>query len=150
MARVLRLFFFLLLSAALVPPPLAAAAGPAKVPLALYYESLCPYCSRFIVSRLAGIFEDGLIDAVDLLLVPYGNARVRGANNTINCQVLSAIQFPLAFPREPSIQLPTLISGLVVVLNYHIDSVDVVIDRRILPSERKASFLISVSLLTHT
>uniref|UniRef100_A0ACD5XJJ4 Uncharacterized protein n=1 Tax=Avena sativa TaxID=4498 RepID=A0ACD5XJJ4_AVESA len=89
MARVLPLFSFLLLSAALVPPPamaMAAAAGPPKVPLALYYESLCPYCSRFIVNHLAGIFQDGLIDAVDLLLVPYGNAHVRGANNTISCQ----------------------------------------------------------------
>jgi interferon gamma-inducible protein 30 len=108
MARVLRLFFFLLLSAALVPPPSAAAAeGPAKVSLALYYESLCPYCSRFIVNHLAGIFDDGLIDAVDLLLVPYGNAHVRGTNNTINCQVMSAIsviQFP--FPHESSSSLP--------------------------------------------
>jgi interferon gamma-inducible protein 30 len=90
MARDLRLFFVLLVisAAGLVPPP-AAAAGPAKVPLALYYESLCPYCSRFIVNHLAGIFDDGLIDIVDLLLVPYGNAHVRDPNNTINCQVLS-------------------------------------------------------------
>jgi len=65
---------------------MAAAAGPPKVPLALYYESLCPYCSRFIVNHLAGIFKNGLIDAVDILLVPYGNAHVRGANNTISCQ----------------------------------------------------------------
>lgn len=63
---------------------LPEAAG--KVSLGLYYESLCPYCSRFIVNRLAGIFEDGLIDAVDLRLVPYGNARV-GSNGDISCQV---------------------------------------------------------------
>ncbi|KAM0868188.1 hypothetical protein ACQ4PT_041496 [Festuca glaucescens] len=89
MARDLRLLFVLLVlsAAALVPPPaVAASAGPAKVPLALYYESLCPYCSRFIVNHLAGIFDDGLVDIVDLLLVPYGNAHVRDPNNTINCQ----------------------------------------------------------------
>ncbi|VAI06644.1 unnamed protein product [Triticum turgidum subsp. durum] len=95
--------FVLLLPAilgALLPP--AAAAGPPKVSLALYYESLCPYCSRFIVTRLAGIFDSGLIHAVDLLLVPYGNAHVRGANNTISCQVLplalSVIQSPINSP----------------------------------------------------
>ncbi|XP_006649924.1 gamma-interferon-responsive lysosomal thiol protein-like isoform X1 [Oryza brachyantha] len=83
-----RLLLVALVSAAAVVagallPPRAEAAG--KVSLALYYESLCPYCSRFIVNHLAGIFEDGLIDAVDLRLVPYGNAHV-GANNTISCQ----------------------------------------------------------------
>lgn len=86
-----RLLLFVLLSAAvgaLLPPwgsSAAAVAAEAKVSLALYYETLCPYCSRFIVNHLAGIFDDGLIDAVDLLLVPYGNARV-GSNNTISCQ----------------------------------------------------------------
>uniref|UniRef100_A0A0D9VSY6 Gamma-interferon-inducible lysosomal thiol reductase n=1 Tax=Leersia perrieri TaxID=77586 RepID=A0A0D9VSY6_9ORYZ len=70
---------------ALLPQPRAEAAAE-KVPLALYYETLCPYCSRFIVNHLAGIFEDGLIAAVDLRLVPYGNAHVVGANNTITCQ----------------------------------------------------------------
>ncbi|KAL6902305.1 hypothetical protein ACP4OV_005181 [Aristida adscensionis] len=63
-----------------------AAAEAGKVSLELYYESLCPYCSRFIVNGLAGIFEDGLIGAVDLRLVPYGNARV-GANSDISCQI---------------------------------------------------------------
>jgi interferon gamma-inducible protein 30 len=60
--------------------------SPSKVSL-----TLCLYCSRFIVNHLAGIFHDGLIDAVDLLLVPYGNAHVHGANNTINCQVMPPI-----------------------------------------------------------
>uniref|UniRef100_A0A0D9Z5X3 Uncharacterized protein n=1 Tax=Oryza glumipatula TaxID=40148 RepID=A0A0D9Z5X3_9ORYZ len=71
---------------ALLPGCAAAAAAGEKVPLALYYETLCPYCSRFIVNHLAGIFEDGIVDAVDLRLVPYGNAHVVGANNTISCQ----------------------------------------------------------------
>jgi interferon gamma-inducible protein 30 len=104
MARALPLCFLLLLSAALVPPPamaMAAAAGPPKVPLALYYESLCPYCSRFIVNHLAGIFKNGLIDAVDLLLVPYGNAHVRGANNTISCQVMMSVVPSIPFSAVP-------------------------------------------------
>ncbi|CAA7406246.1 unnamed protein product [Spirodela intermedia] len=56
-----------------------------KVQLELYYETLCPYCSRFIVNFLSKIFIDGLIDIVDLNLVPYGNARV-ASNGTITCQ----------------------------------------------------------------
>ncbi|WVZ56619.1 hypothetical protein U9M48_007116 [Paspalum notatum var. saurae] len=82
------LFVLLLLLALLLLVPQrgsASAEEAEKVSLELYYESLCPYCSRFIVNRLAGIFEDGLIDAVELRLVPYGNARV-GSNNEITCQ----------------------------------------------------------------
>jgi interferon, gamma-inducible protein 30 len=81
--RRLHLLAALLLAASLAP---AAAEAAGKVSLELYYESLCPYCSRFIVNRLAGVFKDGLIDAVDLRLVPYGNARV-GSNGEISCQV---------------------------------------------------------------
>lgn len=77
----------LLLAAALLPPHGAASLVTAgKVSLELYYESLCPYCSRFIVNRLAGVFEDGLIDIVNLRLLPYGNAHV-GSNSEISCQV---------------------------------------------------------------
>ena len=76
---------------AFLPRSPAAAEGAKKVSLVLYYESLCPYCSRFIVNHLAGIFEDGLIDAVDLRLVPYGNARV-GSNGDISCQVKTEAQ----------------------------------------------------------
>jgi interferon gamma-inducible protein 30 len=77
---------FLLL---LLASPLAAAAGgeaTGKVAVALYYETLCPYSARFVVDHLAKIFEDGLLDAVDLTLVPYGNARVH-AGGEITCQV---------------------------------------------------------------
>lgn len=63
----------------------ATAASAPKVPLALYYEALCPYCSNFIVNYLSKIFTDGLLDIVDLNLVPYGNARI-GSNNSITCQ----------------------------------------------------------------
>ncbi|XP_062208868.1 gamma-interferon-responsive lysosomal thiol protein-like [Phragmites australis] len=75
----------LLLALVLLYSAAASPASGAKVSLALYYESLCPYCSRFIVNHLAGIFDDGLIDVVDLRLVPYGNAHV-GSNNEISCQ----------------------------------------------------------------
>ncbi|KAJ4725518.1 Gamma-interferon-inducible lysosomal thiol reductase [Melia azedarach] len=56
-----------------------------KVSLELYYETLCPYCSNFIVNYLPRLFENNLISAVDLKLIPYGNARI-GPNNTITCQ----------------------------------------------------------------
>ncbi|TVU47419.1 hypothetical protein EJB05_07020 [Eragrostis curvula] len=88
--RLLLLPAVLLLAAALLPArssasPATTAAGAGKVSLELYYESLCPYCSRFIVNRLAGIFKDGIIDVVDLRLVPYGNAHI-GSNSQISCQ----------------------------------------------------------------
>ncbi|XP_027190767.1 gamma-interferon-responsive lysosomal thiol protein [Cicer arietinum] len=56
-----------------------------KVSLELYYESLCPYCSNFIVNYLPKIFEQDLISIVDLKLVPWGNAKLRG-NSTFDCQ----------------------------------------------------------------
>ncbi|KAI3903719.1 hypothetical protein MKX01_038721 [Papaver californicum] len=60
-------------------------ADASKVSLALYYESLCPYCSNFMVNYLPKIFSNGLIDIIDLKLVPYGNARV-STDNVITCQ----------------------------------------------------------------
>ncbi|KAK2982729.1 hypothetical protein RJ640_025145, partial [Escallonia rubra] len=59
--------------------------GGEKVTLALYYETLCPYCSNCIVNYLPKLFDGGLIDIVDLKLVPYGNAKI-GNNNSITCQ----------------------------------------------------------------
>ncbi|XVF05793.1 hypothetical protein REPUB_Repub05bG0203200 [Reevesia pubescens] len=56
-----------------------------KVSLALYYESLCPYSANFIVNYLNKLFEDDLITIVDLRLVPWGNAKLKG-NGTFNCQ----------------------------------------------------------------
>ncbi|OIT06852.1 PREDICTED: gamma-interferon-inducible lysosomal thiol reductase-like [Nicotiana attenuata] len=56
-----------------------------KVSLTLYYESLCPYCSNFIVNYLPKVFKNGLIDVVDLKLVPWGNTKIQ-ANNTFKCQ----------------------------------------------------------------
>jgi hypothetical protein len=79
----------LLLLLASSPAAAAGDKGPEKVAVALYYESLCPYSARFVVDRLARVFEDGLLDAVDLTLVPYGNARVH-AGGEISCQVRRA------------------------------------------------------------
>ncbi|KAJ8440209.1 hypothetical protein Cgig2_023974 [Carnegiea gigantea] len=56
-----------------------------EVSLDLYYESLCPYSANFIANELATIFDNGLIDIVDLKLYPWGNAKIRG-DNSINCQ----------------------------------------------------------------
>ncbi|KAF8018774.1 hypothetical protein BT93_H3623 [Corymbia citriodora subsp. variegata] len=73
----------------LLASPLAVAGSGGdggKVELVLYYETLCPYCSNFIVNHLAKAFDSSLISILDLKLVPYGNARI-GANDTITCQV---------------------------------------------------------------
>jgi interferon gamma-inducible protein 30 len=57
-----------------------------KVSLGLYYESLCPYSANFIINYLPKLFETDLISIVDLNLVPWGNAKLRG-NDTFDCQV---------------------------------------------------------------
>ncbi|KAF5751337.1 gamma-interferon-inducible lysosomal thiol reductase-like isoform X1 [Tripterygium wilfordii] len=49
-----------------------------KVSLGLYYESLCLYSANFIVNYLVKLFEDDLICIMDLKLVPWGNAKIRG------------------------------------------------------------------------
>ncbi|XP_040992017.1 gamma-interferon-responsive lysosomal thiol protein-like [Juglans microcarpa x Juglans regia] len=56
-----------------------------KVSLGLYYESLCPYSANFIINYLVKLFETDLISVVDLNLVPWGNAKIRG-NDTFDCQ----------------------------------------------------------------
>ncbi|XP_055829589.1 gamma-interferon-responsive lysosomal thiol protein-like [Solanum dulcamara] len=56
-----------------------------KVSLTLYYESLCPGCSNFIVNYLPKIFKNGMINFVDLKLVPWGNTKIQ-PNNTFKCQ----------------------------------------------------------------
>lgn len=63
-----------------------------KVSLGVYYESNCPYSLLFVVEDLYKIFYNGLIDIVDLHLVPWGNARILD-NSTIQYQVLGAICF---------------------------------------------------------
>ncbi|KAF5930778.1 hypothetical protein HYC85_031651 [Camellia sinensis] len=91
-----RLSFLLLffITAAILFPNLSSASSresvknseKSKVTLAIYYESLCPYCSNFIVNDLVELFESGLISDVDLKLIPYGNARI-GPNDTLTCQI---------------------------------------------------------------
>ncbi|KAI3866312.1 hypothetical protein MKW98_007967 [Papaver atlanticum] len=56
-----------------------------KVILALHYETLCPYCSNFMVNYLPQIFKNGLIDIIDLQLIPYGNAKIT-SDKVITCQ----------------------------------------------------------------
>ncbi|XP_020266657.1 GILT-like protein F37H8.5, partial [Asparagus officinalis] len=73
----------LAISSLCLPPSSSAHAS--KVTLSLYYETLCPYCSNFMVNYLPKIFEKGLSSIVDIELVPYGNARV-GSNGSIACQ----------------------------------------------------------------
>lgn len=64
-----------------------AAAKSQKVKLSLYYESLCPYCANFIENQLVKVFNTDLSTIVNLRLVPYGNAQIRGPDKTIICQV---------------------------------------------------------------
>ncbi|MFS7902802.1 putative gamma interferon inducible lysosomal thiol reductase GILT [Helianthus anomalus] len=73
------------LAATLVQSSATPVAGE-KVKLALYYEALCPSCTYFILNDLSKIFDNGLIDIVDLKLSPYGNAKI-SSNGTIVCQV---------------------------------------------------------------
>lgn len=74
-----------------IPPSLSfgedAAAKSQKVKLSLYYESLCPYCANFIENQLVKVFNTDLSTIVNLRLVPYGNAQIRGPDKTIICQV---------------------------------------------------------------
>ncbi|KAH9736712.1 gamma interferon inducible lysosomal thiol reductase family protein expressed [Citrus sinensis] len=63
-----------------------AAAKSQKVKLSLYYESLCPYCANFIENQLVKVFNTDLSTIVNLRLVPYGNAQIRGPDKTIICQ----------------------------------------------------------------
>ncbi|EAY76352.1 hypothetical protein OsI_04287 [Oryza sativa Indica Group] len=53
--------------------------------MSVYYETLCPFCSGFVVNDLARIFRDGLSPVVDLRLVPFGNGRV-SPDGSITCQ----------------------------------------------------------------
>ncbi|EEF35685.1 Gamma-interferon-inducible lysosomal thiol reductase precursor, putative [Ricinus communis] len=58
----------------------------AKVNLSVYYEALCPSCADFIVRNLMTIFNNGLIDIINLRMIPWGNAHVNRVNNTMVCQ----------------------------------------------------------------
>ncbi|XP_076957227.1 gamma-interferon-responsive lysosomal thiol protein-like [Bidens hawaiensis] len=78
------LFLIVSLVATLVTSSLSQV-GEDKVKLNLYYESLCPNSEDFIINYLPKMFNNGLIDIVDLKLSPYGNAGLLD-NGTIVCQ----------------------------------------------------------------
>lgn len=60
-----------------------------KVNLSVYYGSLCQPCSTFIIKNLQEIFYNGLINIINLQLVPWANAYINNdTNNSIICQVL--------------------------------------------------------------
>ncbi|KAM3333456.1 hypothetical protein ACQJBY_028507 [Aegilops geniculata] len=64
---------------------LSPACSARRVSVAVYYETLCPFCSRFVVNDLARIFQNGLSSNVDLRLVPFGNERV-SPDGSMSCQ----------------------------------------------------------------
>ncbi|XP_045833735.1 gamma-interferon-responsive lysosomal thiol protein-like [Trifolium pratense] len=57
-----------------------------KVNLSIYYDSLCQSCAIFIVKNIEEIFNNDLIDIVNLQLVPWANSYVNQTNNSISCQ----------------------------------------------------------------
>lgn len=63
-----------------------AETGVEKVKVELYSEALCPYCAEFIVNYLNPFFNNGIIDIVELRIIPYGNAHV-DSSGTMVCQV---------------------------------------------------------------
>ncbi|KAL3518023.1 hypothetical protein ACH5RR_020612 [Cinchona calisaya] len=79
------LILFLIISSFRTNSSLISVNSSQKVTLELYYETLCPYCSIFIVDYLYKIFNTGLIEIINLKLIPYGNAKIR-PNSTIACQ----------------------------------------------------------------
>lgn len=53
-----------------------------KVRIELYYETLCPYCRRFISKSLVPLWEDkNFRDIVNITMVPYGNAMTLAVAN---------------------------------------------------------------------
>jgi interferon gamma-inducible protein 30 len=47
-----------------------------KLSIKVYYESLCPGCSQFISEQMnIALSAKGVLDVIDLHLVPYGNAK---------------------------------------------------------------------------
>ena len=66
-----------------------SAAVAQKVQVALYYESLCPYCQDTITGSFKTAFATpGFLDMADVLMVPYGNAHqyASGDSWTFTCQ----------------------------------------------------------------
>lgn len=63
-------------------------AKPGNVNLSVYYETLSPTCSNFIVQNLEGVFNNDLISIINLRLVPWGDANISKSNNACICKVI--------------------------------------------------------------
>ncbi|KAH8954067.1 hypothetical protein BDL97_08G060500 [Sphagnum fallax] len=83
MARLLQIWSASMLLLVLMILP--AVQGVEKVKVELYSESLCPYCANFIINYLNPFFNNGLIDIVELRIIPYGNAHIH-ADGSLTCQ----------------------------------------------------------------
>ncbi|KAH9554287.1 hypothetical protein CY35_08G056900 [Sphagnum magellanicum] len=83
MARFLQIWSTSMLFLVLMILP--AVQGVEKVKVELYSESLCPYCANFIINYLNPFFNNGLIDIVELRIIPYGNAHIH-ADGSLTCQ----------------------------------------------------------------
>lgn len=58
-----------------------------KVNLSVYYDTLNPNCSSFIVKNLAQVFDQDLITILNLRFVPWGDAHFNKSTNATICQV---------------------------------------------------------------
>ncbi|KAK9124603.1 hypothetical protein Sjap_014205 [Stephania japonica] len=82
--RFVYLFLLSYVSCLICSPSSPSSVTAKNVSLSLYYETLCPYSADLIVNGFSKIFDNGLIDIVDLKLVPYGNTRV-GSDGSMTC-----------------------------------------------------------------
>jgi len=66
---------------------LASAAQGAKVPITVYYESLCPDSAKFINEQVYPAVKNELRDHVDITWVPFGKSQysTQGADVLFNC-----------------------------------------------------------------
>ncbi|KNA08336.1 hypothetical protein SOVF_163520 [Spinacia oleracea] len=85
MASTLRQCFFLFAFLTMIQVCLGSSNPAEKVTLDLYYESLCPFSIKFIITELPLIFQNGIIDIVDLRLFPWGNAEL-SSHTSFTCQ----------------------------------------------------------------
>lgn len=74
-----------LLAGATGARPAAAGGGGGPPRVGVFYESECPGCRDFIENMLEPALGQGLGEAVDLEMVPYGNAK-HVAGGSIRCQ----------------------------------------------------------------
>ncbi|ALC46219.1 CG9796 [Drosophila busckii] len=65
----------------------ATVCSAAKVPIAIYYESLCPDSAKFITEQLHPAMKTELRDVVELTFVPFGKSQyvTQGADVTFTC-----------------------------------------------------------------